>query len=106
MGNHLAYKILAVDENGDMKSPISFTGLAVRYKMNEWAKPRNSTRYLFVYKTLEDAKQVFALFDKMEKAQLVLVECLAENFERAIGAGPVDEYKCTRLKPTRIVNEI
>ncbi len=103
MSNHLAYKILAVDKSGVMMSPISFTGLAVKYKMNRWAKPKNSTRYLFVYKTLEDAKKVFALFARMEQKQLILVECLAENFERAIGAGPVAEYRCTRLKPTEIV---
>lgn len=103
MSNRLAYKILAVEKRGAMMSPISFLGLAVKYKMKAWAWPKNSTRYLFAYKTLRDAKKVFALFSRREQKQLVIVECLAQNFRKAIGVGPVNEYRCTKLKPTRVV---
>ncbi len=103
MTNRLAYKILAVDESGAMMSPISFSGLAVHYYMNVWSAPKNSTRYLFVYKTLDDAKYVFALFSKGEQEHLVIVECMTENFEKAIGAGPVAEYRCTALQPIKVV---
>ena len=103
MSSHLAYKILAVDTNGAMRSPISFLGLAVKYRMNRWAKPKNSTRYLFAYKTLKDAKKVFTLFSRREQKQLAIVECIAENFRKAVGAGPVNEYRCTKLKPTKAV---
>lgn len=103
MTNRLAYKILAVDKSGAMMSPISFSGLAVSYEMGGWAKPKNSTRYLFVYNTLHDAQKVFALFSKEERKHLVIFECMTENFEKAIGAGPVAEYRCTRLKPTKVV---
>jgi len=98
-----ANKILAVNEDETMMSPISFTGLAVRYKMNEWSEPKNSTRYLFVYKTLEDAQKLFSMFAEVEQKQLIIVECLVENFELAVGAGPVDEYRCTRVKPIRVI---
>lgn len=102
--NALAYKILAIDKSRTrMMSPISFSGLSVKYKMNRWSKPKDSTRYLFVYRTLKDAKKVFALFDKRVQKHLVITECLAENLERAIGAGPVDEYRCTRLKPMSVI---
>ena len=103
MNMTLAYKILAVDKGGAMMSPISFSGLAVSYKLNTWAKPKNSTRYLFVYNTLHDAQKVFALFSKKEQKHLAVFECMTENFEKAIGVGLVPEYRCTKLKPTRMI---
>ena len=75
----------------------------MKYKMSRWSKPKNSTRYLFVYRTLKDARKVFDLFTRIQQKKLIIVKCLAENFERAIGAGPVDEYRCTKLKPTKVV---
>ena len=103
MSNQLAYKILAVNKDETLVSPISFTGLAVKYKMSRWSKPKNSTRYLFVYRTLKDARKVFDLFTRIQQKKLITVKCLAANFERAIGAGLVAEYRCTRLKPTKVV---
>jgi len=103
MSNRIAYKILVISKNGNMRSPISFAGLVVKYRMNCWAKPKNSTRYLFVYKTLKDAKKVFALFNRAEQRHLIIVECTTENFRKAVGAGLVCEYRCTKLKPIRVI---
>lgn len=116
---NLAYKIVVLEEDGTMLSPISFSGLAVRYKMGEWAKASVPGNYLFVYQTLRDAKKLFGMIQraakvlppqtypwKVRKAQrLVIVECLTKNLRKAVGGGPVPEYRCTELKPERIVNE-
>lgn len=99
----VAYKIVAVNKDGSMVSPISYLGLAVRYQMGKWAKARN-WKYLFVYKTVHDAKRVFRQIRGYPGAQrLVIVECEAKNLRKAVGGGPVPEYRCTRLKPVSVI---
>lgn len=99
----LAYKIVAVNKDGSMVSPISYLGLAVRYRMGRWAKARN-WKYLFVYKTISDAKKIFKKIRGYSRAQrLVIVECETKNLRKAVSGGPVPEYRCTRLKPVSVI---
>jgi hypothetical protein len=102
-----AYKIVVLEKDGTMLSPISFSGLAVQYKVGEWAKAHVPGHYLFVYQTLRDAKKVFGMIRRAQiqsVQRLVIVECSTKNLRKAVGAGPVPEYRCTELKPERIVN--
>jgi len=99
----LAYKIVAVNKDGSMVSPISYLGLAVRYRMGKWAKARR-WKYLFVYKTAADAKKILRKILGCRACQgLAIIECETENLRKAVGGGPVPEYRCTRLKPVSVI---
>lgn len=100
----LAYKIVAFNKDSSMVSPISYLGLAVKYQIGKWAKARR-WKYLFVYKTLVDAKRVFRSIKSSGAGKLVIVECEVENLRKAVGGGPVPEYRCTRLKPIIVIFE-
>lgn len=98
-----AYKIVAIDRDGVMVSPISYLGLAVRYYFGKWAKAR-TWKYLFVFKTLRDAKKIYrGIRMRTPKMKLIIIECETENLRKAVGGGPVPEYRCTRLKPIKVV---
>ncbi len=113
----LAYKLVATDKTGIMVSPISYLGLAVRYQIGKWTKPIVG-KYLFVYKTIEDAEQVFYTIRKVQRHQffkrkcefcddyeqhLIIVECETKNLRKAVGGGSVPEYRCTKVKPIKVV---
>lgn len=101
----LAYKIVVINKDGSMISPISYMGLAVRYQVGRWAKARN-WKYLFVYRTLSDAKKILRKIKGYPSSQrLVVIECETKNLRKAVGGGPVPEYRCTRLRPVSVVHE-
>lgn len=102
----LAYKIVAINPDDTMVSPISYAGLSVEYKMGRWAKAK-VWKYLFVYKTFKDSKRVFNKINKHLRGiqNLAIIECEVQNMRKAVGNSFVTEYRCTRLKPLKVVQE-
>ena len=101
-----AFKIVTIDKYGTMYSPISYAGLAVRYTRGRWAKAKKRGHYLFVYKTMKDAFKMLRMIEENRvdsNQSLVVIECQTVNLRKAVGGGPISEYRCTRLKPIRIV---